>query len=119
MGDPLRAQAEDPKNIGVVIPQEGAFLYLDNMAIPINAPNPDAAHKWINWILEPEIGAWLSNYNKFPTPNKAALPHIDKDDRKNPNLYPPPEVLERLFFLKDPGENMKILDQAWTRIKSN
>jgi hypothetical protein len=76
-------------------------------------------YKWLNWILEPEVGANISNFVQFATPNKASMPYINKEDRNNPAIYPSPEVMKKLFYLKDPGANMKLLDQAWTRIKAN
>ena len=93
-------------------------MFLDALALTKDAPNPEAAYKWLNWILEPEIGANISNFVQFATPNKAALPYINKADLNNPTIYPSKEVMDKLFYLKDPGENMKLLDQAWTRIKA-
>jgi spermidine/putrescine transport system substrate-binding protein len=117
-GDALRVIDEDPEKMGFTVPKEGADMFLDTLAITRKAPNPDAAHKWMNWILEPEVGAWISNYVRFATPNKASLPYINKEDLKNPSIYPPEEAMDKLFYLKDPGPKMKLLDQAWTRIKA-
>ena len=117
-GDALRVIDENPKVLGFIMPNEGSFMFLDSLVIPREAPNPEAAYKWINWILEPKVGAALSNFNRFGTPNQASLPFINKDDLKNPAIYPSEQAMEKIFYLKDPGENMKILDQAWTRVKS-
>jgi spermidine/putrescine transport system substrate-binding protein len=117
-GDALRVIDEDPGKMSFTVPKEGAHIFLDTLAITRDAPNPDAAHKWMNWILEPEVGAWISNYVRFATPNEASLPHITKEDLNNPSIYPPKEIVDKLFYLKDPGEDMKLLDQAWTRIKA-
>ncbi len=118
-GDALRVIGENPENLGFSVPKEGTFMFLDCLAISKQAPNPEAAYKWLNWILEPEVGANISNFVQFATPNKASLPYINKADRNNPAIYPSPEVMDKLFYLKDPGANMKLLDQAWTRIKAN
>ena len=117
-GDALRVIDEEPEKLSFTVPKEGAHIFLDTLAITANAPNPDAAHKWMNWILEPEVGAWISNYVRFATPNQASIPFITKEDLKNPSIYPSEEVRDKLFYLKDPGEKMKLLDQAWTRIKA-
>ena len=93
-------------------------MWIDLLAIPRKAPNPEAAHKWMNWLLEAKVGADLSNYNRYATPNEASLPFITKEDLNNPGIYPSKEVMKKLFWIKDPGDDMKILDQAWTRIKS-
>jgi len=117
-GDAMRGIEENPKQLAFNIPKEGAPLWIDLLAIPRKAPNPEAAYKWMNWLLSPKIGAWLSNYNRYATPNQASLPFINKEDLDNPGIYPSKEVMEKLFWIKDPGDRMKILDQAWTRIKS-
>ncbi|MGD8209716.1 MAG: spermidine/putrescine ABC transporter substrate-binding protein, partial [Desulfobacterales bacterium] len=79
-GDAIQAIAEDPKKLGFVVPKEGSEVWLDSMCIPAKAPNPDNAHKWINWILDPKVNASLSNYNHFATPNDAAKPYLNKED---------------------------------------
>ena len=117
-GDAIQSVSEDPTRLGFVIPNEGSEIWLDSMCIPIRAPNPDAAHKWINWLLEPEVGAALSNYNQYATPNAAAEAFIRPEDLKNPGIYPTPEIMEKLHFTKDLGKDNRIMDEAWTRAKS-
>jgi len=65
-------------DLAYIIPQPAATRWIDNMAIPNGAPHPDNAHKFINHILDAEVGAKLSNYTYFASPNKAALPMIDE-----------------------------------------
>jgi len=86
--------------------------------VPAKAPNPDAAHKWINWILDPKVNASLSNYNHFATPNEAAMPYLNKEDLYNPGVWPPPEIMEILYFAKDLGQDNRLMDEAWIRAKS-
>jgi spermidine/putrescine transport system substrate-binding protein len=88
------------------------------MAIPAKAPHPDAAHKWINWILDPKVGAKLSNYNRYATPNQASLPYILPKDKASDEIYPGEETMKRLHFSKDLGKANRLMDEAWTRIKS-
>jgi len=118
-GDAIQAIAEDPKNLGFVVPNEGSEIWLDSMCIPAQAPNPDAAHKWINWILDPKVNASLTNYNHFATPNEAAKPYLNKEDLENPGVWPPPAIMKTLFFTKDLGKDNRIMDEAWTRAKSH
>ncbi|VEN72709.1 Putrescine-binding periplasmic protein [Candidatus Desulfarcum epimagneticum] len=118
-GDAVKAIAEDPKRLGFAVPKEGSEIWLDSMCVPAKAPNPDGAHQWINWILDPEVGAALSNYNHYATPNEAAIPYLDKKDRENPGVWPPPEVMGTLVFTMDLGRDNRLMDQAWTRAKSN
>ena len=117
-GDAIQSVTEDPDHLAFTIPDEGSEIWLDSMCIPIRAPNPDAAHKWINWLLEPEVGAELSNYNQYATPNAAAEAFINPDDLKNPGIYPTPEIMKKLYFTKDLGKHNRIMDEAWTRVKT-
>lgn len=118
-GDALREVSDNPEKFGFNVPQEGGEYWIDVMAIPAKAPNADAAHKWINWILSPEVGAELSNYNSYATPNKAALPFIVPEDRNNKHIYPDNETITKLHVAGDLGKTMRLYDEAWTRIKSH
>lgn len=117
-GDAMRDISLDPKNLGFVIPKEGSTLFLDLMAIPAKAPHPEAAHKWINWILDPKRGAMLSNYNRYATPNQASIPFIIPKDLKNDAIYPSVASMKILHSTKDLGKSLRVLDEAWTRVKS-
>ncbi len=116
-GDAVKLQAEDP-NIGFFVPKEGSVIFTDSMAIPIKAPNPALAHQFINFILEPKIGARLSAYNQYATPNEAAKPFLSKADLQNTAIYPSAEVMSNLEFILDLGKNNNLYDSAWTKIKS-
>ncbi len=118
-GDAIQAVADDPKNLAFTVPKEGSEIWYDSMCIPAKAPNVDSAHAWINWILDPKVGASLSNYNRFATPNEAAMPFITPDDLKNPGIYPTEEIIKTLHFTKDLGKANRLVDEAWTRAKSH
>jgi spermidine/putrescine transport system substrate-binding protein len=117
-GDAVKAADENPGKVAFTIPQEGATLWVDSMMIPAKAPNPEGAHRFINFILDPKVGAQLSNFNRYATPNKAALPHINPADRKNPAIYPPGDLMKRLEFILDLGKDNRIYDEVWTAVKS-
>ncbi|MFZ4855197.1 MAG: polyamine ABC transporter substrate-binding protein [Desulfuromonadaceae bacterium] len=117
-GDAMRAVMADPKRLGFSIPKEGGEIWVDLMAIPAKAPHVDAAHKWINWILEAKRGAMLSNYNRYATPNQASLPYIMPKDKALDEIYPSAETMKRLHYSKDLGSANRIMDEAWTKVKS-
>ncbi|PIK91654.1 polyamine ABC transporter substrate-binding protein [Synechococcus sp. 65AY6Li] len=118
-GDALQAAEENP-NIGYFVPREGAHIWLDVMAIPAKAPNPELANRFINFILDAEVGAQLSNYNRFATPNAAALPRINPRDRQNPAIYPDETTFARLKYLKVLSqEQLRLVDAVWTAVKSS
>lgn len=110
---------EDNPAIRYVIPEEGSLLWIDSMCIPARAAHKELAETLINYILEAQVGAAISNYTHFSSPNEAALPLINEADRQNPALYPSPEVRERLFSLVDVGSDATLrYEQAWNQVLS-
>ncbi len=116
-GDAVRGMAEDPETY-YFVPKEGGEIWMDNLAVPAKAPHRDLAEKFINYILEPEVGAQLSNFNQYPTPNKASRAFINSEDLNNPAIYPTPEIMSKLEFLHDLGDSTKLFDEIWTEVKS-
>ncbi len=118
-GDALRGVEEDPE-VGFAVPREGSIVWVDAMVVPAHAPQPEAAHRFIDYILRPEVGARLANFNRYATPNRAALPHVDAKDRADPGVYPPPEMMEtgKLEYIQDLGHATQLYDEVWTAVKS-
>lgn len=116
-GDAIKAE-EESKSTAFVIPKEGGVLWVDNMAIPARAPNADLAHRFINFVLEPKVGAQLSNFNRYATPNQAAMPFVDAKDKKNPAIYPPAEAMKTLEAVVDLGADNRLYDEVWTAVKA-
>ncbi len=117
-GDGLRAVEEDPENVAFANPVEGTVIWVDNMAIPSQAPNPEAAYAFINYILDAKVGAGLSNWTRYPSPNEASKPFITPEDLKNEAIYPKAEYMEKLQFINDLGDDARIYDEIWTMIKT-
>jgi len=117
-GDAMRGIQEDPENTAFANPVEGTVIWVDNMAIPANAPNPEAAYKFINYILDAKVGAGLSNWTQYPTPNNAAKPFITPEDLENEAIYPTEEYMGKLQFLNDIGDNARLYDELWTMVKT-
>jgi spermidine/putrescine transport system substrate-binding protein len=116
-GDALRA-IEENRNLAFTIPYEGSILFVDSMAIPKNAPNPDAANRFINYILDARIGAQLSNFNQYATPNQAALRLINRADLLNTTIYPNLQVRAQLQFIQDLGRDTSLYSNAWKNIST-
>ncbi|MBX7139106.1 MAG: spermidine/putrescine ABC transporter substrate-binding protein [Oligoflexia bacterium] len=116
-GDAVRGMSEDEETY-YFVPKEGGEIWLDSMAIPSKAPHKDLAEKFINYILEPDVGAQLSDFNQYATPNKAAKEKVNPDDLKNPAIYPSAEIMAKLEFLHDLGDKTKLFDEIWTQVKS-
>ena len=116
-GDAVRGMGEDPET-AYFVPKEGGEIWMDNMAIPVKAPHKALAEKFINFILDGKVGAQLSNFNQYATPNKAAKPLIKPEDLANTAIYPTPEIMSKLEFLHDLGDKAKLYDEIWTQVKS-
>lgn len=118
-GDIFQVMKENP-NLRYAIPKEGTILFSDNMAIPKGAPHKELAEKFINFILQPEVGAQISNFTHYGSPNKAAIDKglIDPKDLKNPQIYPSAEVFGKMKFLQDVGKATALYDRAWTEVKA-
>lgn len=117
-GDVFMGQ-EEAEGIIYVIPREGGVIWTDNLAIPAAAPHKLAAELFMNFILDPENGAALTNFTRYASPNKAALPFIEEDIKSNPGIYTKdPTVLERMEYVMDVGETAKLYDEIWTRVKA-
>lgn len=116
-GDILTAREEVP-GIRYVIPSEGAIIWTDNMAIPAGAPHPTLAGVFINFILDANVGARLSNFTRYPSPNAASTPLIDPGLRANPSIYPDSQTMQRLEFLRDIGAARSMYDRIFTRLRA-
>ncbi|MBK5932756.1 putrescine transport system substrate-binding protein [Rhodovulum imhoffii] len=113
------AEADNGVEIAFHAPKEGAQMWFDMMAIPIDAPNPDGAHKFLNFIMEAENMAAASNYVYYANGNKAAQAFLEPDVIGDPAIYPTDEVLDKLFTVRawEP-KVQRSATRMWTRIKS-
>ena len=116
-GDGAHGMTNDHQTV-YFVPKEGSQIWVDNMAIPAGAPHRDLAEQFINFILDPKIGAELSSFNMSGTPNRAAVPFLKPEDLRNPVIHPPQEVRSKLEFLQDLGAKTRLYDEIWTQIKA-
>lgn len=113
------AAAERPVVVAYAIPREGAIGWYDMMAIPADAPHPDNAHVFLNYLMEPEVIAGVSNAVGFANGNSASLPYVDEQLRNDPTVYPGPATRKMLRpFRTRSQEYSRDLNRAWTRIKT-
>lgn len=105
--------------IDYIIPREGAVLWFDLMAIPADAPNPGNAHAFINFLMQPENIAEITNEVAYANANRAATTLVDEEIRNDPGVYPTDEIRERLVTQQSlPDEVQRHRVRIWTQIKT-
>lgn len=112
------SEQEDPERYEYFVPEEGGTVWVDTMAILADAPHPCTAHTFINFMLDAENGAALSNWTLYASPNAAAEEFIDEEILSDPAIYPPEEVLDDLTFLEDTGDTEILYNDLFTQAKS-
>lgn len=117
-GDIAQLATEDD-DIAYVIPFEGSYYWQDCLCIPVGAPHPQNAHAFINFLLDAEVGRDLADYIQYATPNKAARKLLDDSYSKNPNIFPPSHIQDKLepnLYLGE--ERAQLIEEEWTRVLS-
>ena len=113
------AEAENDIEIAYSLPTEGTQLWFDMMAIPADAPNPEAAYKWMNFIMEPQITADITDYVSYANANKESLPLVDEAVRSDPSIFPPDDVMAKLFPSVTYGPKVdRVITRLWTRVRT-
>lgn len=116
-GDALTVAAEKP-SIKYVIPKEGCTIWQDNLAIPKSAPNKYTAHVFLNFLLDAAIEAENAVFISYSTPNKAAKALLPPEMLADPALYPSDEVVKRLEWIQDLGDQVELYDRMFTELKT-
>jgi putrescine transport system substrate-binding protein len=110
------AEAGQDRVVKYSIPKEGTIIWFDTLAIPVDAPHPDAAHAFINFLQRPDIAAANSNFLSYANGNTASYALIDDAVKNNPSIYPPADVKAKLFpDVARSEEYSRVLNRAWTR----
>ncbi len=113
------SEAESGIEIAYSIPKEGTVIWFDMLAVPSDAPHPNNAHLFINYLLEPEVIAAVSNYVFYANPNAASVEFVEAEILEDPGIYPPPEVKAKLYpDLAHSAEYTRNLTRTWTRFKT-
>jgi putrescine transport system substrate-binding protein len=101
------------------LPKEGSNITYNAFLIPASAPHPEAALKFLNFILDPKIIAEITNDIHYGNDNAASRPYVDKDILQDPAVYPTPDVRARLYLPAELGADYdRLRTRVWTRIKT-
>ena len=106
-------------NIKVVIPKEGAVVNIDSMVIPADAPHPDNAHRFIDFLMKPEVAAGFTNTTGYANPISGSKHLIKKDIQNDPVIFPSDEVVAKEFQVP-PADMAKERERTrlWTTVKT-
>jgi spermidine/putrescine transport system substrate-binding protein len=108
----------DNDKLKYVVPKSGSSLWTDTLVIPKGAPNPEAAYKWINFMLQPDVAASLVERLSFSTPLEDAFSLLPPEVRQNDILFPPESVLKKCEGVAPVGKFMEVYDRYWTKLTS-
>jgi spermidine/putrescine-binding protein len=110
------AEEHEAGEAGYVVPSEGTLFWLDTWVMLADAPNPNAAYAWLNFIHEPEVQGEETNYNLYATTNDPAKEFVDPDILANPAIFPPEDVIASLEGGQDTSGNNQRID-IWEEFK--
>lgn len=112
------SEAAQPVEVVYVIPKEGAPLWSDLVLIPVDAPHPENALAFIDYLMEPKVIAAITNAVGQANGNAASLPYVADAIRNDPMIYPSDETYRRLTIDRSwSPEQMREVSRAWNRIK--
>jgi putrescine transport system substrate-binding protein len=113
------AEAGNDVVVEYAIPSEGAQIWFNMMAIPADAPNPDNAHVFLNYLMRGEVMAKASNYVYYANGNQASKEFLNEDVIGDPAIYPSDETIDNLFATTPyPPRVQRVVTRAWTRVKT-
>ncbi|MGH8381084.1 polyamine ABC transporter substrate-binding protein [Pseudomonas sp.] len=113
-------EANNGVKVAYAIPKEGSNLWFDLLAIPSDASNPKEAYAFVNYLLDPQVIAKVSTVVGYANANPAAKQYMDAELVNNPEVYPPQEVLDKLYVSSTPTPAiMRLMTRSWSKVKSN
>jgi len=106
-------------NLAFTVPREGANGSFDALLIPVGAPHPQAAYRFLNFILEPRVIAQITNDIHYANDNLDANAYVDPRILNDPAVYPTPQIQARLYQSAEVSPALeRIRTRTWTRIKT-
>lgn len=122
-GEAFLAQQENPA-FQYVFPDEGSIIFYDGMAIPVNAPHPDIAYAWLNYLMQGDV-FWLTLVDyPYTNPNQAALEFAKANQKdiydsymSSPITNTPADIFAKGHEVQDLGNALSLYDEIWTQIK--
>ena len=112
-------EASNGVNIRYFVPREGGLIAADMVSIPADAPHPQNAEKWMNYLMLPKVMASITNATKYPNGNRASLAFVEDALKNDPTIYPGPEIRAKLHVLPEmTPEQTRLVTRLWTRFRT-
>jgi putrescine transport system substrate-binding protein len=112
-------EANKSIEIKYVVPKEGTILWFDMLAIPKDAPDPDSAYAYMNYMMDPQVIANISNIKRYANGNAASEPLVLPAVKNDPGIYPPPGQFAKLVVQQaDSPEQTRAITRMWQKFKT-
>ena len=113
------AFAQPAGPVDYIIPSEGTISWFDMIGIPADAPHPENAHLFLDYLMRPEVTAGITNYVWYANANTPSLALVDEEITSDPAIFPTPEVKAKLFppMVYGPRQD-RSLNRIWTQLKT-
>lgn len=118
MSDALQARRKTGGRVEYILPSEGGTLWIDNLAIPKSAGNVEAAHQFMNFLLDEKSNVTTVENVLVAPANKNVFALLPKHIQSDKALFPDDETLKRFEMMEDLGEATALWDRTWTEVKS-
>lgn len=116
-GDVLQAARENPQ-IDYVIPQEGSYMWVDNLCLVRGSRHREDTLRLLDYLLEGPVAAEIAGAVRYASPNAAAKPHLDKALLSDPRVFPGKDIASRLNFHKIlTPEISQLWNETWSDVK--
>ena len=113
------AEAGLDLNLAYTVPREGSFFWFDGLFIPSDAPHPDNAHRFIDFLLRPQVIAAISNETRYANAVQTARPFVEPEVLDDPAIYPNREVIDLLRMAANlPPKVERLRTRAFARFKA-
>jgi putrescine transport system substrate-binding protein len=115
-------RAEEAKveiNLEYHVPDTGAGTWFDMWLVPADAPHPDNAHQFINYLMRPDVIAKCTNFTYYANANKKASALVEKEILEDTAIYPDEALLARMWTAKSLSQKaQRARTRAWSKIKT-
>ena len=109
---------EENEDLAMIYPKEGTNIFVDSACIPANAKNVEAAHMFINFLLEPEVALANAEYIRYASPNTSVLENEDYTLKDSKELYPDDlDKIKTVYYHDLPADVRSYFESLWLRVK--